>query len=626
MNQRIKKIYYIIPVIYFAVVGVFFFLQFRKSEAFTETIGGFEISGAYSEAGGGRGGKIKNITVAMGSIGFRFSSEEPLSVAYAGGEEVTLHIEKFLETGPDTFDLQFSGGLRLTFSASSEDTPELVIQPETASKPALKMDRVSVPFSLPAETRVRESEILPIISLTEDNANSVVFFTGGNTMRPGTIHTGPPVFTFTAGPEGSFSRLVFKALGSREIDPLRYWFTGERQLIEEDAFQSAVETYRDAAYSGWKELRFDRTDEMWGLGDGSEAFVEQIFIAAASEALFRKDFEFYQQLVEIAEARGGELSYRATCFTGDLRGGYNNLLEEDEKKLAEISEYLENGDANVFSIDHFLQFILTRAPYSLIQNIYALSEAVRFDELSLSQCVDLLSIYNEAVRLLSPLPAPMERLRGVIDARILPAVIKTEKGFFLPASSPDGNAQSTDLALTIKTGIELRKISEGDYADLYQTLGREMIVSVLNTRDKQGFIPRFGTIEKNRMIPAANEGVFGPETLFPELFSTLYTPRFVPLHRENGPGTWLLTAARVVSTSFSETRISITLQFPENLIHHFYLQGVGGFEGLVLHDLRWPSDPNFEIYSSGWVYDRENRSLKVKLEHRQPEETIILNF
>ena len=651
MNQKLKKVYYIIPVIYFAVVGMLFFLQFRRSEEFTAAVGGFEISGTYAETGGGRDGKVKDITVVMGSLGFRFSPENPLSVTYTDGEEGTLQIERYRQTGPEGCELQFSGGLLLELTSPSEGGPKLVIRPQAGAVPAQDIGRIFLSFSLPRETELRAAKGFPIIALTENGANSVIFLEGGSaagsdglqsdgsetgevqtgesrfgTVQPGSIHTDPPVITFAAGPEGNFGRLVFKDLGSREADPIRYWFTGERKPIGEDAFQGMVETYRDTCYTGWKELRLDRGTGAWVGGNGSVEFTEDIFLAAASEALFRDDLAFFTYLVDTAEEKTERLTYRSICFTGGLRGGYESMRAEDEGRLKEIQRLLETGDPALFSTEHFVRFILTRAPYALIQNVYALSESVSFDEPTLSQCIDLLSVYNEAVSLLSPLPAPLERLRQVADARILPAVIKTDDGLSLPAPVSGGTGQAADLALTLRAGIELRKVREGRYADLYRTVGREMVASVIRAGDESGIVPRIGRINEKGVHPVPEEGVFGPESFHPDLFTVAYAPRFVPLHRENGPGTWMFTAAQVVSTSFSDEQILLTLQFPENLIHHFILQGIGDFGEMILHDLSWPSDPNFEIYSSGWVYDDAANSLLVKLEHRQQEENIILNF
>jgi len=636
MNQKIKKVYYIIPVIYFAVVGILFFLQFRRSEEFTATVGGFEISGTYAETGGGRDGKVKDITVVMGSLVFRFSPEDPLSVTYTDGEEGTLQIEKYRQTEPEGCELQFSDGLLLELTSPSAGDPKLVVRPQSAAVPAQKIGRIFLNFSLPQEKGLRSAEGFPIIALTEDGANSVIFLEGGSAVgaggpktgeaQPGSIRTDPPIITFAAGPEGSFGRLVFKDLGSREADPIRYWFTGEKKPIGEDAFQGMVETYRDTCYTGWKELRLDRGTGVWVGGNGSVEFTEDIFLAAASEALFRDDLDFFSYLVNTAEEKTEHLTYRSICFTGGLRGGYENMRAEDEGRLEEIQRFLETGDPAVFSTEHFVRFILTRAPYALIQNVYALSESVSFDDLTLPQCIDLLSVYNEAVSLLSPLPAPIERLRQVADARILPAVIKTDDGLYLPAPAVDGRGLAADLALTLRAGIELRKVREGGYSDLYRTVGREMVASVIEAGDESGIIPLVGRIDGKGVQTVPEEGVFGPESFHPDLFTGAYAPRFVPLHRENGPGTWMFTAARLVSTSFSDEQILLTLQFPENLIHHFILQGIGGFGEIVLHDLSWPSDPNFEIYSSGWIYDDATRSLLVKLEHRQQEENIILNF
>ena len=41
-----------------------------------------------------------------------------------------------------------------------------------------------------------------------------------------------------------------------------------------------------------------------------------------------------------------------------------------------------------------------------------------------------------------------------------------------------------------------------------------------------------------------------------------------------------------------------------------------------MHGIPWKSDPEFQIYSDGWVYDSLRRALFVKIRHRSELQSI----
>ncbi|MCK5673859.1 MAG: hypothetical protein KAH95_10815, partial [Spirochaetales bacterium] len=50
------------------------------------------------------------------------------------------------------------------------------------------------------------------------------------------------------------------------------------------------------------------------------------------------------------------------------------------------------------------------------------------------------------------------------------------------------------------------------------------------------------------------------------------------------------------------------------------------FKNLQMNGINWNSDKRFQYYSSGWVYDREEKTLYVKLTQKRTKEKIVLNY
>jgi hypothetical protein len=124
----------------------------------------------------------------------------------------------------------------------------------------------------------------------------------------------------------------------------------------------------------------------------------------------------------------------------------------------------------------------------------------------------------------------------------------------------------------------------------------------------------------------ASQGTLPPERVYPLLVDTDYYPHAVTLSDRLSPGAWIWTAADLPAVSLSPTEYRIRMRFPAGRIHHITVHGVPPFNRLEMFDLRWPSDPQFERYTSGWVYDRDTETLYMKIRHKEDVEEIVIRF
>ena len=97
-----------------------------------------------------------------------------------------------------------------------------------------------------------------------------------------------------------------------------------------------------------------------------------------------------------------------------------------------------------------------------------------------------------------------------------------------------------------------------------------------------------------------------------------YRPRALNL----GPGEgWIWTTAADVRYQAGATSL-LSFSFPTGGVHHFALYNIDPFDELQMHGIPWKSDPEFQNYSDGWVYDPLRRALYIKIRHRASRQSI----
>ena len=98
-----------------------------------------------------------------------------------------------------------------------------------------------------------------------------------------------------------------------------------------------------------------------------------------------------------------------------------------------------------------------------------------------------------------------------------------------------------------------------------------------------------------------------------------YQPRAIELGTDEG---WMWTTAADVRYQDGGTTSILSFRFPQGGIHHFALYGVEPFDQIQMHGIPWKSDPEFQRYSDGWVYNPRTKALFFKIRHRSERQEI----
>ena len=150
--------------------------------------------------------------------------------------------------------------------------------------------------------------------------------------------------------------------------------------------------------------------------------------------------------------------------------------------------------------------------------------------------------------------------------------------------------------------------------------GLALVVGYLETADVAGLLPR-------ELIKSGESWSPGSEFLFPEELYFLiaegdYSPRVVDL----GEGIWAWSNSQNLEMVARGNQIVVSSTFPVDGIYHMTITGIKPFTSIRMFGIPWKSDPQFQRYTSGWVYRPDSQTLFLKIRQRRSVESIVIDY
>ena len=578
MNTAISKKYIIIPIIYAAVLTVLFVLQFSGKSTVTETLGDLKIT-AYTHSGGNGGNRaVERITLEHPAVSFDFSRNSTLLVRTELGRTVTAGIRDFSldDTGAE---LRFDEGIVLDISVSSDG---LTVSPRLENPAGI--ETLEVPYRFPEAAGIVTAAGLPAARISVPGGEYFAAL-----PRKGSLDTEGPTFVLPAPDTGPGSIRIYP-LDEPDGGLYAAWFARKKPLITENGYRQKIEDYKDMGYLGWTEGRF-RGNDGWLYPSGQVGFLEETLLAAVSEAVRRLDFVAYTSLIDAARVNEGVLSFRSSVYLGGLRDANSVMAEEGW------------------------------GPEAFRATLDALPEDIPFDSLSAAEGVDLLSVYAEVIRRYGEAPADLETLREIVERVIFPAIAVTTEGLFL-----ETEPGFSETSVTLAAGRVLVTIGTREGDETLVAVGRDLIATQISASDEFGFVPGGYSLEAEAAEPGTMP-LMTAEAVFEAAFPELVFPHWIPLGGDLNSREFLFTGVPV-DIETNEGTARMVFSFFPGQSHFLIVRGIEELEGVELRDITWRSDPQFEIYSLGYFYDRPGGSLLINLGHRaeQTEEPVRIRY
>jgi len=565
MKQKYGSFLRALPILYTLVILILLFIHFTRFEEMSLVINNISYKGTRTAGSAFSPSKISRLAVYTNGLEMDFTHRNSLKIITGDGIVRNLEVKSIENTGNGII-LHFKYDVNIKVESTPQTTNSTI--------------EISVPQTIPPITEIKiKARAQKNYILSLDEKERLSFSDGTSTFfmnSRAVMDFQNSILSITmAGRVSSIITLEDEAPGlGRSV---REWLADSDKTVPPE--NAAITQFSNKAYSGWK-ARFDKNTGNWTMPDSPPEFSEILLVQYLSESFRRGDQSLVaSDLLKAAEKNSGSLSWYSSPFTGDivnktaplLRGGPENLLEA--KTALKLSA---NPDVS---------------PYKEI--------------------LELKKILDD--------PGRKDTVPW-IEENIYPLIVWLEEGLYiLHPENPE-----TDTLFSLKAAQLLKEAGQRTGDEDLLSISSKLRATILNRADKEGILP--GKISFSRERPSLPSGAVVPEEVFGLYQKPEYSPRIIDLSDKLGKGSWLYTTVESATVAKTNQDLVLKFRFPRGQIHHFVLKGVEPFDKVYLHNIRWKSDPRFQKYSDGWVYDSVNKVLYVKIKHRVTNETIRIQF
>jgi hypothetical protein len=617
MSFRHYRAYFLVPLFYIAVIFGLLFLQFaRRSEKFFDSVMDLVLTGATSQEDKKGGGekKIEDIRLRYKGIAFSFGERQEARLVYKGGSDYKLNPVSYRKTETG-FNLAFDRNVSLSFTL---DSPKelLSIQAAIGKQAAGEVQELVMGFSAVEGAALNSVERMPVLSVGHGKKNYLL-----SLPERSSIDMARQLLVVV--PTGGSALLSFGPPAEDTEESFRQWYANSMGNASSSAAALAlkVNEYLDGAYQGWKTGRYSAEYGNWLNEENVRNFRESLVAAYLAEALKRGEYAAVrEQTREAASRHASSLTFLTSPFFGNIQELSSRLFLDDAKESSRILALVRNNDSSVWARQDLLRFAGMRGSAGLKSEILKFAESLNLQTVSLPAALGMLLNYYAARQDDPDSVSSLRRFADLVNSKILPAIRKIRDGFFL-----ESDPGKIDIYLSILAGRVCMSAGEADKDPVLESIGRDLVISVLNLADRQGFLPKNILVAESAL--QGTEGRIAPENVYTLIANdSPYYPRFIDLTRRLGPGAWLYTAANITSLNLTPERYTIRFQFVPGETHHFLLCGVKQYSEIQLWRIPWRIDLNFERYNIGAYYIPQQKLFMAKYNHRNRDEEFSMSF
>jgi len=600
MNTKIQKKYYLVPLFFLFITGFLIFLDFNNRDNFFDIkIDKIQLSGS-AEQGLNKNG-ISNVKLLLPGLIMNLS-KEPAMILHKGGDKINTELISY-SVSESGFTLTFTNSLLLKINTNS--TGSIIFDLEYSES---NSDTLILPSKFMSD--IHQVSYLPCFTYSVSGENYMFSTKNGS------------IYDKTAGSliiplADKTSSIVIDEISN--IDPLHFYFFGKANPITQDIYESTVEKFIGLAYKGWQKTRYNQDKAEWLLSDGKYGLDNYLLSSFIAESIKRERFAQVENVVDNISNKKTELNFLSAPFFGNIVNTNSSRISMDDKLKKKISTALKTKDMSIFMEPDLLRELSWISSSALDKDftkfIKSIDLSKKFSPYVLTGMVE---IYNDSVQDEKVQYKDLMRLYSVIEEQIFPILTRINGGLFLS----DGKDNLFNTLLSIRTGIALYKIGVLESNELFTSIGRSIVVSVLNLSDDKGLFPEF----IDRGGNPQGKTYFGADLLYSKLISNEYYPHVVNFQGTAGSDISVWTVANTVSLNSDNFISKFEFTYPRASVHHLVIKGVEPFKRLQMNGIKWNSDTRFQYYSSGWVYKKEEKTLYIKLTQNHIREKIVLFY
>ena len=376
----------------------------------------------------------------------------------------------------------------------------------------------------------------------------------------------------------------------REFHPGRFILPAAES---NDTFLGEIESWRDIAFSEWNSNIQRVTDE-------------EIVIAYISESILRENYRPALASISQDFLRSSSRTHESSVFLGGMVNARLSYASADLEKLSRISQSIENSSLDFLLEKNVLDFLAVRAHFDQIIMAAEIIRSARTDAIVLEIVPGIYEGFMDWHFIHPGIVNPFERL--VDDARfyLLPLLHLDEENelLFIWEEMDDSGNFLVNTFFNLRLGKALFNYGKFINDNDYEGIGRSLILTALS-------------LERNPI---------GKAMFYREIFPSPFLPRSVSLNIDSG-NIWALTAAENPAITQRSNGYDISVSFPLGEAHYMILRGIEPFSRIQLNNVDYRTASDFEIYnSSGYVYNAQDRTLLLKIMHREDIEYIRIFY
>lgn len=422
-----------LSILYIGLFVLLVLLQFSRGPGLSVTVGGLSASASYPKADRGKAGAAPDkVDISFAGLSFEISPSSKAESLAADGSVTTLALVSVARL-PDGLGVKLSGGIELRATADKEERFSLAASaPDGVAGVRLRL--------LPSRTRFVQDDAKSKVVSGNGAAYTVALASGSLDGSAGLLLLKPGDAGLSLAKEAQSQPKVArapsigKAVAQAPKDP--------------DAFKAEIGAWRDKAWAGLSQGRFDADKLVWKAADGSSGFSERALAAYLAEALARGSYPDAFAKVKVAKERWPDrLGALTAPYFGSLVLKMKVAEAADQAEVKRLAQLLDAKSQVALEREGILRFVYERSPYPLLQELLVLCSSQDPAKLTIRQDVGLLGCVVDARSLLKDEDDSIKDGGSAAD-RLVAATRQTADGYFLATEDDD----STDLRLSLLAG------------------------------------------------------------------------------------------------------------------------------------------------------------------------------
>lgn len=547
------------------IVGIFV-IQFRSDSIISENIGALHLMLSEVKDENGDAHLKNDVRISFNGFTCSANAEAPIVALFSDGSEKSLSLVSY-EKKNLSYDLQFTEGIRLSFSVSDETEKAHL---RIASQFPKTVSSLSLPYSLSNNATVlAQTESALQLDMRRSQWELQAARIAGETLSLDGAHPFVSYAFFDAKSKFSYdaaSRLAF---------------------ADETAFGQTLASLTQNLISA-----FQNQSES-GV---SEREVVSFVAAMAASGKYNEGVD----AVPDSFKKGNARTFLSAPFFDSLSRNLPSL----KNTLALYRDSVSQNTLQAFEYAGIADYLCMYPEAPTVLSILQTANGIQKESVSLADAVNILLLYDTLVSKNTALSNRLSDAPEVCAAKISEAcrienakVTISENGAFLSAldACKTGDAlirfgkASADSALE-KTGYALVNSYAGESASFDLETLSELYALLVH--------------------------------------DNMFYPHFACMGFDAGEAVWAWTIAQDISFEKKDAdELTFSIDFPDSWTHYVYIHGIRNFRTIYIYDMAFRSDPRFETYnSSGYVFESSDKLLLLKSRHKQQIEKIRLVY